>query len=228
MVVAAEPLLPGGPRPQAWPWPCGCAKAGPACRASNRRLVAAARAARLGVLGRILGLRAGQPLGHCAGKRHLGFDHAGVAHRLVLRRVGFDLGAVQRNMAESSQASLAAQCRHGLELQPLSTSPRDPIRRIDATAIGAEQPRHHHRRMTGRVAARLGTGTHDCTKIQFLADKIADHMGRTTSRDEISNRRRKQPDRIGLPGAKHFAHEGRESPCATHVEPYSAVTRTHS
>jgi hypothetical protein len=54
----------------------------------------------LGVFGRILGLRTGQPCAHFAREVSLGFDHAGVAHRLVLGCDGLDLGAIDRDMAE--------------------------------------------------------------------------------------------------------------------------------
>jgi hypothetical protein len=86
----------------------------------------------------------------------------------VLRGIGFDLGAIGRNMVQPSQASLAAQRQHlheqprqgievappeladgaeirlfqrghRLEIEPLLARPRNPARRIDAAAIGIQQ-----------------------------------------------------------------------------------------
>jgi hypothetical protein len=74
-------------------------------------LVAAVQLVLLGVrrLGRA------EPHGHLGFQLRCALFHALVAHRLVLRRIGFDLGSIQRHMPELNQARLLAQLQNLLE-----------------------------------------------------------------------------------------------------------------
>ena len=98
----------------------------------TRRLVAAARA---GVLGGILGLCAGQPLGHFAGKHCLGLNHTDVAHRLVLGGIGIEV--TPPKLVDGATIRLV-QRGDRLEIQPLLARPGNPTRRADTAAIAMQ------------------------------------------------------------------------------------------
>src|ERR1700720_579537 len=53
-----------------------------------------------------------EPLGDLGFQLRGALFHALVAHRLVLRRVGFDLGAIERDMSELHEAGLLAQLQN--------------------------------------------------------------------------------------------------------------------
>ncbi len=73
-------------------------------------------------------------------------EHVAMAHRLVLARIGFDLGAVDRDRAELDQAHLSRDVHHLNEqtleiLQVLETKLRDgPMRR---EVVRTEDPVGH-------------------------------------------------------------------------------------
>ena len=98
----------------------------------TRRLVAAARG---DVLGGILGLCAGQPLGHFAGKLCLGLNHTDVAHRLVLGGIGIEV--TPPKLVDSAKIRLV-QRGDRLEIQPLLARPGNPTRRVDTAAIAMQ------------------------------------------------------------------------------------------
>ena len=130
-------------------------------------------------------------------------------------------------LADGTEIRLV-QRRHSLKVQPFLTSAGDPARRINTTAICIEQQRHHHRWMIGRVSLHFGVGAHDRRKIQLIANEIANEVGRMPSGNKVRNRRRKKPDLINFPGAKHFAHKQTESPPLQTVQSEPVVTGTPS
>ena len=73
-----------------------------------RHLLSGLVAAVLLVLLSVRRRRRAQPLGDLAIQLPQALSHAPVAHRLVLRRIGFDLGAIERDMPEFGKASLLA------------------------------------------------------------------------------------------------------------------------
>ncbi len=111
-------------------------------------------------------------------------QHALVAHRLVLARIGLDLGAVNRHMAKLHQPRTPAQLQH-LHEQPLNVLPvhlaklvdsgekrlrvganhpkrhvlvagtLDTPRGVHPGAVGVDQQRHHHRRVVRALPARV-------------------------------------------------------------------------
>ena len=122
----------------------------------------------LGIFGGVDLTRLVEPALHLCCQLAFGFDPALVAHRLVLGRVGTQLGAIHRNVAEADQASLLAECQHlskqvtqrlqvtatkladgaevrpvqrrdRLEIQPLLAATRDPPRGVDTLAVSIER-----------------------------------------------------------------------------------------
>ena len=150
-----------------------------------RRLVAAPVRAMLAILGRIGLAGLLQPALDLGGQRRLGRLHPAVAHRLVARGIGLQLGPVHGHMPELHQPRRPAQAQHldeqvrqggevalaevgdGAEVRPVQAGDRhdvDPLlagagkltRGVEAAAVAVEQQRHHHAGMVGRVAALLG------------------------------------------------------------------------
>ncbi len=213
-----------------------------------RQLVAAHLGAMLGVLGGVSGLRLGQPALDLGRERRLGRCHPAIAHRLVLARVGLELGAVERDVAKPDQPRLPAQPQdlheqrrqrrqmalpevadgaeirplqagHRHDVEPLLAAPGDPPRGVDALGVGIEQQRHHHRRVVGRLAALLPlVGLDDRRKVQLAAHQLAHQMRRMARRHEVVDRRRQQPDLIHVPRPKGLAHRPNPRSCALPTE----------
>lgn len=82
-----------------------------------RQLVAATPLAILRILGRIHILGLLEQRLDLRFQPRLGLSHARVTHRLMLARVGLDLGSIDRHMAQLHQTGLFAQ-QQGLREQP--------------------------------------------------------------------------------------------------------------
>ena len=146
-----------------------------------------------------------KPTGNLPGKLGFRLLHPAIAHRLVLRGVPLDLGAVQRHMPQLYQSRRPAQTqnlneqtaegrkvalakvgnrpevrpvhrRHRHEVEPFLAAPRHPTRRIHALTVGVQQKRRHHARIIRRITARLRVVPGDRRKIQLLANQVADKM----------------------------------------------------
>ncbi len=205
-----------------------------------RHLVAAPVGAMAGVLLVVGRLGPLQPAGHLGGQRGLGLRHAAVAHRLVARGVGLELGAVDGDVAEPDEARrpaepqhlaeqlgergevAAPEARHGAEVRPLQprhrheidpllARPGDPARGVDAAAVAVEQQRHHHPRVVGRVAALLVVGREDHREVERLAHGVADEVREVPGRDQLVRRGRQQPALVHVPGTEGLRHPRRES-----------------
>ena len=153
----------------------------------------------------------------------------------MLAGVSLELGAVQGDVAEFDQTRFTAQPEdlaeqpgerlkmtlpevadgpevgplqraHRHEVEPLLQRPGDPPRGIDALAVGVEQQSNHHRRVVGRVAARLVVGRHDGAKVERLAHQITHRVRRMPGRHEVVDRGRQQPRLIDVPRTKGLAH----------------------
>src|SRR5262249_27205658 len=79
--------------------------------------------------------------------------HALIAHRLVLRGIGFDLGAVKRNMAELHQAGGLAQVQN-LRKQRVQRLQMPLAEFRDGTEVRRIEPHNAHE--IDALAARLG------------------------------------------------------------------------
>ena len=84
-----------------------------------------------------------QPAGHLGGQRRLGRLHPAVAHRLVARGVGAELGAVDGDVAEPHQARRAAQPQHLAE-QPGERGEVAPPERRDRPEVRPLRAGHRH------------------------------------------------------------------------------------
>ena len=206
------------------------------------------------ILGRIGLARAIQPGFDFRGQRQLDRLHPPVAHRLMTRGVGLQLGAVHRHVSELDQTSRPTQAQHlheqvrqghevalaevgdgaeirpvqaghGHDIDPLLTGTSELARRVQPPAVAVEQERHHHARMVGRVAALFRVGVENGREVERLPHRVAHEMRHMPGRHELVQRGRQQPALIDIPEAKHLGHKPNESPQDTPVE---TLTRTGS
>jgi hypothetical protein len=153
----------------------------------------------------------------------------------VLRRVGFDLGAIQRNVPELHQARLltkkqnlreqAAQClqvplaeiRDGAEIRRIETNNAheiypfparlgDPARRVDATAIRIKQQHRHHGGVKRRLAPLAAVGAYDQGEVNGFLSQAQHKAGQMVRTNEVLHRRWQKQRLFDLPGAECLAH----------------------
>ena len=161
--------------------------------------------------------------------------HALVAHRLVLGRVGLDLGAVQRHVPELHQSRLrgklqhlheqrrqrlqmpSAELRDGAEVRrvarhdhhevrPLNRRPGDPPRRVDAARVAMQKQRRHHARIERWLAQHAPCSAANRGKIKLLP-----HQRHDQPRQVIPSAR--SPARSPAEAVPHRSSR-RENPCS--------------
>src|SRR5674476_560897 len=203
-----------------------------------RHLVAALVSAESLVLFGIRSLRRRQHAGNLGLQFHLALLHALIAHRLVFRGVGFDLRAIERDMAEFDQPRRLAQLQNlqeqGTErlqmplaevadrtkirwierhnhhkIIPLAAGFRNPTRRIQPTCIAMQQKRHHHPRVKRRLPKPAHIAARDPPEIEALPHQFNDKPRDMAFRHEVLHIRRQQQRLIDIPGAKILAHSPR-------------------
>lgn len=109
----------------------------------GRCLVTAMIGAMLRIFRRIRGLRLIQPCLHFSFKAPLLLRHALVAHRLVSRGIGAQLGAIHRNMAKLDQPRRLAKPQYLHEQAPQGHQMPAP-ECADGAEIRLVQPSHRH------------------------------------------------------------------------------------
>ena len=205
-----------------------------------RHLVAGLVAAVQLVLFSIRCLGRAQPLGDRGFQLRGALFHALVAHRFVLRRIGFDLGAIERHMPELHQAGRLAQLqnlpeqfaerlqvtlaeiRDGAEIRcverynaheinALAARLGDPPRGVDAAAVGIQQQRRHHGGIIRRLATLAAVGAGDPSEVDFVPDQAQHKAGKMVVGHEVPHRRWQKQWLIDLPGAKCLAHAERQN-----------------
>jgi signal transduction histidine kinase len=153
----------------------------------------------------------------------------------VLRGVGFDLGAIERDMAELDQAgSLAqmqdlpeqraqrlqvppAELRHGAEIRrierhdaheinALAARLRDAARGVNAAAIGIEQQRRHHHGIERRLPTIAVIARSDRGEVDLVPHQAQHKAGEMVFGHKVLHLRRQQQRLIDLPGAECLAH----------------------
>ena len=153
----------------------------------------------------------------------------------MLRGIGLDLGAIERNVSQLHQAGRPAQLQHlheqlaqrpkvpaaklgeGAEVRPvqrrhrhevhaLLAGLRQPARRVDPAAVAVQQQRHHHRRMVRRIAAVLVVARQDRRQVELLAHRVANEVRNVPRRNQILHRRWQKPYLVDVPGTKGLAH----------------------
>ena len=150
--------------------------------------------------------RKSRPLGHPPPRRRqhasdLGFQfrraflHALITHRFMFRRIGFDLRAIQCDVAEFDQPCCLAQLQNleeqlaerlqmalaevadrsevrrierdnHHEIVPLAAGSSNAPRRIQPACIAVQQKRNHHARIERRLAQPTHIAAHDRLEIQ--------------------------------------------------------------
>jgi len=95
---------------------------------------------------------------------------------------------------------------HRHHIETLLARPGDPARGVEPLGEGVEQQRDHHRRMVGRLAARLVVVRQDRRQVQLVAHQLAHQMRRMAGRHEVVDRRRQQPHLVHVPRSKGLAH----------------------
>ena len=153
--------------------------------------------------------------------------HPAITHRLVLRRIRLDLRAIQGDVSQLDQARPLTECqdlheqvgqRGQMLLAEVTDRPeiRPLVRREDAKrhilfqlagnlprsryahGVGIEQNRDQHPRIVGGIAARHPTiGLEDRRQVQF-GDQIRDEVGQVVLWQPLPQRRRQQPQLVGL------------------------------
>ena len=153
----------------------------------------------------------------------------------MFRRVGFDLRAIQRHVAEFDQPCRLAQLQDlheqrterlqmplaevadGSEVRriqrhnhhkivPFATGLRDPPRRIQPTRIAVQQKRHHHPRIKRRLPEPAHIAARDLLEIEALPHQLNDKPRDMAFRHEVLHIRRQQQRLIDIPGTKILAH----------------------
>ena len=199
-------------------------------------LIAAVQLVLLGVrrLGRA------EPLGDLGFQLGGAIVHALVAHRLVLRRVGLDLGAIERDMPELHQAGLLAQLqnlreqfakrlqvplakirdgaeirrieRHNAhEVDPFPARLGDPARRVAAATVRIEQQRRHHDGIERRLPPLAAVRAGDLGQVDFIPYQAQHKTGEMVLGHEVLHHRWQKQRLIDLPGAKCLAHAHRQN-----------------
>ena len=142
-------------------------------------------------------------LGDLRSQFRLRLDHPPVAHRLVLRRVGLNPSAVERDMIERRKARFQAMLQHlveqpaehrekaravpvrrtevrrlaarqRLEAQLLAARLRGLPRRMNPEAAGIDDQRRNNRRIIRRTPLGAGVGALDLREVQLGPNKVAD------------------------------------------------------
>ncbi len=177
----------------------------------------------------------------------LAFLHALIAHRLMFRRVRFDLRAIQRDVAEFDQPCRLAQLQNlqeqgaeGLQMPlaevadgsevrriqrhnhhkivPFAAGFRNPPRRIQPARVAVQQKRHHHPRVKRRLPETAHIAARDLLEIKALPHQLNDKPRDMAFRHEVLHIRRQQQRLINIPGTKILAHEPKLEPDSLRVE----------
>ena len=156
----------------------------------------------------------------------------------MFRRVGFDLRAIKRDMAEFDQPcclaqlqNLQEQCAERLQVPlaevadgakirrierhnhhkivPFTAGLRNPPRRIQPTRIAVQQKRHHHPRVKRRLPEPAHIAARDLPEIEALPHQINDKPADMAFRHEVLHSRWQKQRLINIPGAKILAHSPR-------------------
>src|SRR6202030_1688898 len=149
------------------------------------------------------------------------FLHAFITHRFMFRRIGFDLRAIQCDVAELDQPCCLAQLQNleeqlaerlqmalaevadrsevrrierdnHHEIVPLAAGSSNAPRRIQPACIAMQQKRNHHARIERRLAEPTHIAAHDGLEIQTLPHQPNDKPRDVVLGHEVPHIRRQK------------------------------------